>query len=167
MPAQIFPVNTTHPLPRKGDLGAFGTVRRFDIHTGIDLYCKEDAAVSSIEEGVVVAVEKFTGEHAGSPWWNNTWAVLVEGPSGVICYGEIVPSVEVGQRVHMGGLLGHVTPVLKKDKGVTPVTMLHFELYEEGTRESVWWRLGEPCPENLKDPTSLLKKLLSANQKRY
>jgi Membrane proteins related to metalloendopeptidases len=148
-------------LPAAGEPGAFGTVRKHDVHTGVDIYARENATVYAIENGVIVAIEKFTGEHADSPWWNNTWSILVEGVSGVVCYGELRPMdwLEVGDRVSNGEMIGMVVPVLKKDKGVTPTSMLHFELYKPGTTSSVWWHHGEPQPETLLDPTELLKTI--------
>lgn len=155
------PVVITHSIPRSGEPGAFGAVRKHDIHTGIDLYCQDNAEVRVIEEGRIVAIEAFTGSHADSPWWNDTWAVLVEGSSGVICYGEIrvYKSYEVGMQMYPGDCIGHVIPVLKQDKGVTPTTMLHFEVYRPGTMKTVWWHHGEPQPESLLDPTELVRKL--------
>ncbi len=78
-------------IPREGEPGAFGAVRRHDVHTGVDLHCGAGQSVLAVERGVVVAVEEFTGPAAGSPWWLPTRAVLVEGASGVVLYGEVVP----------------------------------------------------------------------------
>lgn len=112
----------------------------------------------------MVEIEEFTGENAESPWYNNTQAVLVEGPSGVVLYGEIKPNIflKKGDSVVSGQLLGSVLPVLKQDKG-NGTSMLHFELYSKGTRKSVWWFHGKPKPENLQDPTF---KLLSIKTER-
>ena len=134
--------------------GRFGAVRKFDIHTGVDLYCDERHEVVAVEPGTVVAIETFTGPNAGSPWWHETLAVLVEGASGVVLYGEIVPraGLEVGTLLGSGEVVGRVARVLKKDKGL-PMTMLHLELYASGTRASSWWKLGEPRPTTLLDPT--------------
>lgn len=139
--------------------GAFGAVRKFDIHTGVDIYCAECTPVVALETGIIVGIEDFTGQNAESPWWNDTQAILVEGPSGVVLYGEIVvkDGLQVGDEVREGYRLGSVKTVLKKDKGL-PMTMLHFELYDHGTRESVWWRLDDDRPQNLRDPTELLKQ---------
>ena len=114
------------------------------------------------ENGIVVNVEKFTGEWAGSPWWNNTESILIEGVSGVICYGEIEVSSTVRNRkyVFAGEILGRVIPVLKKDKGKNPMNMLHIELYKKGTKESVVWNLDEDKPDNLLDVTDILKPLI-------
>ena len=113
-----------------------------------------------MESGTVVAVEPFTGAHVpppdSSPWWNDTWAVLVEGPSGVIVYGEILPAVHPGDAVAAGQPLGIVIPVLRRDKG-RPTTMLHLEWMRPGARQTVWWRLGQPQPEELRDPAGLME----------
>lgn len=135
------------------DEGQFMAVRKYDIHTGIDLYCREGSKVYAIEDGEVVAIENFTGELAGSPWWNNTQAVLMEGKHGVICYGEIepLPTIALGTRIKEGEVIGKVLKVLKKNKG-KPMSMLHLELYKHGTRKTVWWKHGEPQPEELLNP---------------
>lgn len=157
----ISPVHTSQAIPEPGSPGSFGAVRKHDVHTGIDLYCQPYERIFTVEAGTVVAVEKFTGEHADSPWWNNTWAVLIEGESGVICYGEgrFHYYIEPGYEVVEGEDLGVVERVLKVDKGVNPPTMLHFELYKHGTRKTVWWHHGEPQPEELLDPTELVNRL--------
>lgn len=158
---RTFPVAVSHPIPQEGEPGAFGAVRKYDIHTGIDLYTIPNEVVQVVEDGIIVAIEHFTGEDAGSPWWNDTWAILVESKSGVICYGEILPYAHfrVGMNVLCGEKLGMVIPVLKTYKGVNPTTMLHFELYTHGTRSTVWWHHGQPQPLNLLDPTPMIRSL--------
>ena len=140
--------------------GRFAAVRRYDMHTGIDLYAPPGTEVVAVERGKVVLVEDFTGPRAGSPWWHDTQAVLVEGASGVVCYGEMTPIVKLGAEVERGDLLGHVERVLRRDKG-RPTSMLHVELYRPGTRETVHWDLDEPQPEDLLDPTDLLVEALA------
>lgn len=82
-----------------------------------------------------------------------------------MCYGEIAVQVgiAVGARVHREDCLGGVKTVLRKDKG-RPMTMLHLELYKHGTRETVWWHLGEPKPLNLLDPTPFLVAALAKEE---
>ena len=75
--------------------GAFGKKRKNHQHEGIDLYCEKGDEVLAIEDGVVIKIKKFTGEHVGSNWWNNSWCVLVEGVTGVFNYGEIIPNKEI------------------------------------------------------------------------
>lgn len=147
--------------------GQFGVVRKHDIHTGVDLYTYPGMPVLPVEDGVVVAIEDFTGPQAGSPWWNETQAVLVEGASGVVCYGELSPlrDLTVGDLVGVESCLGCVKTVLRKDKG-RPMTMLHLELYKKGQRETAWWRHGEPCPDGLLDPTPFLEAALEAYQEQ-
>ena len=136
--------------------GSFGAIRKYDIHTGIDLYCPLGTSVLAMEDGVVVHVDlDFTGPGGGSPWWNTTGVVMVEGKTGVIAYGEITPAVSVGAEVKAGERIGVVDcPVLKKNKG-KPMTMLHLELYKHGARDTVWWHHDEPQPESLLDPEVL------------
>lgn len=139
--------------------GDFGAIRKHDIHTGLDIYCEPNQIVVAVEDGEVISIENFTGEHANppSPWWHNTKAVLVEGKSGVVVYGEIKPldSIKVGKKMRRGQNIGHVITVLKKNKGL-PMTMLHLELYKSGTKETIVWDLGKPQPENLLNPISKL-----------
>ncbi len=150
-------------LSKYGSEGCFGAIRKYDIHTGVDLYCENGQKVVAMEDGEVVLIENFTGENAipKSPWWNETQAVLIEGKSGVICYGEIKPasSLEVCSKVEKGDFIGTVVQVLKEDKG-KPMSMLHLELYKKGTRKTVIWELGKEKPENLLDISKFLDALL-------
>lgn len=154
------------PAQMPEDPGRFGAVRKHDIHTGVDLYTRLGMPVVTVEEGTVVGIEKFTGPEAGSPWWHDTEAVLVEGLSGVVVYGEIGPlrHIEVGMELERCACVGAVKTVLRKDKG-RPMNMLHFELYEHGARETVWWRLGEPRPPGLLDPTERLVEAMGQYKK--
>lgn len=145
-------------IPETGHAGSFGAVRKFDIHCGVDLYCDLNQEVVAVEDGVVVALDIFTGVLAGSPWWNETYAVYVEGESGVVVYGEIKPTEKMtpGCKVKRGDLIGNVITVLRKDKGL-PMNMLHLELHKKGTRTWQWWNLESPKPDTLIDPTIYLK----------
>ena len=139
--------------------GDFGVSRKYCVHTGVDCYCEPQQNVVAVEDGEVVAIEEFTGEHANppSPWWNNTKAILVEGESGVVVYGEIKPleTIKIGKKIRKGQNIGNVITVLKKDKGL-PMTMLHLELYKSGTRETAIWNLNESQPDNLLNPSEKL-----------
>lgn len=138
------------------DFGSFGSVRRHDIHTGVDLYCEVGTEVQAVEDGVVLSIEPFTGPGADSPWWNDTHAILIRGPSGVVTYGEVAPRVQVGDRLRAGDTVAVVeTPVLKRFKG-KPMVMLHIELMTTDAEGTVWWKLDEPRPVTLMDPTILL-----------
>jgi murein DD-endopeptidase MepM/ murein hydrolase activator NlpD len=131
-------------LSKIPEQGRFGGRRKFDTHTGVDIYCQQGTPVTPIEPGLVVGVCDFTGPDAGSPWWLPTKAVLVEGNSGVVLYGEIDPAVKVGEYLYLGSIIGFVERVLRNDKGL-PTTMLHLELYQRGYRgEGEWWREEKP-----------------------
>ena len=143
------------PVPQH--VGAFGVTRKFHTHEGVDLYCLNGDPVYCMEHGIVKCIVPFTGEHAGSPWWHNTFAVVVEGEHGVINYGEISPHplLKVGDRVQQGDHIGDVVEVLLKDKG-RPRSMLHLELRTRGPFHLETWEPHEVKPEWLLDPTPLL-----------
>lgn len=142
--------------------GAFSKVRKNHIHEGIDLYCPEGENVYAMEQGKIVNILPFTGKLCSSDWWEDTQCIMIEGKSGVINYGEITVSnaLKVGQEIDEGQFLGKVKTVLKKNKG-RPMTMLHLELYENGTVNPIAsWQLNTQKPECLKDPTLLMNQVL-------
>lgn len=145
-------------VPKAPSQGAFGVARKHDVHTGVDLYTHNGAPVRALQAGEVVKIEDFTGAKAQSPWWNETQAVLVENDEGVIVYGEMTPKdgLSVGSKIQAGDLLGQVKQVLKKDKGKNPPSMLHLEYMRKGSRDTLWWQLGEPQPASLLSPDVLL-----------
>jgi hypothetical protein len=159
--------------------GRFGTHRRFDIHTGVDLYCDPGCIVQAPESGWVVGYEHFTGAHApgsdSSPWWNDTYALILKSNSGRYwLLGEMTPyqGFIPGSDVIIGEPIGVVDiPVLKRYKG-RPRYMLHVEQYQAlppgytgwyvcpgDVSASVWWKHGEPKPSRLIDPTPDLERL--------
>ena len=156
-----------NPMPSIENLGqgAFGAVRKFDVHTGIDLYCNPGDPVYAIECGEVVGIIDFTGTKTNSEWWHDTRAVLVEGSSGVFVYGEIEErnGLKIGDNIECGDLIGNVITVLKKDKG-KPMTMLHLELYEHKFRETLTWELGKEKPFQLLDPTKILSEIIKNHE---
>lgn len=143
-------------MPHSG--GLFGAVRKHDIHTGIDLYCHQYDDVFAIEDGIVINICPFTGEKAGSVWWNETDAILIKGKSGVILYGELQPLVKVGVNIKEGDLIGKILRVFKKDKGL-PMDMLHLELYDsEYIGDGEIWNINQEMPKLLKDPNILINE---------
>ena len=159
----MFPLkNYKYEIPTNPSIepGAFGAVRKLDIHTGVDLYCENGDYVYAIEDGEVTAVIPFTGEHAESPWWENTFAILIYNAENdrTILYGEVTtqPRLFSGNFItkESNSIIGFVKRVLKKDKGIVPSTsMLHMEVYQGKVTDAVWWKLGEPKPESLQDVT--------------
>lgn len=154
----MLPLNTVINIEDIPVDGRFGTQRKYDTHTGIDLYCEEGTPVMSMESGRIVNICDFTGEKAGSPWWRDTKAVLIEGESGIILYGEIQPLHywRRGDQIAEGSIIGHVKTVIKNDKG-KPMTMLHMEWYEKGYRGDGEWWIDER-PAKLKNIEEYLKQ---------
>jgi murein DD-endopeptidase MepM/ murein hydrolase activator NlpD len=155
-PIKIDVINT---LP----YGRFGFVRKFDIHTGVDIYCPDGEPVFAIEDGIVTDISHFTGEYTkpeSTPWWENTMAIAIEGKSGVILYGEVYePSLRIGDKISEGQHIGNVKRVLKKDKGL-PMSMLHIELYRCGYRgDCVVWNSDEEQPKDLLNIETILLPL--------
>lgn len=157
-PLWKFPVSGNF-VPESPHPGSFGFKRNHGgKHTGVDLYCENNEEVYAVEDGVVINIEHFTGEWDNSPWWNNTDCILVEGFSGVVCYGEIKTTLKVGDFVIRGQHIANVVRVIK-DKlhpeinGWKP-NMLHLELYKHGTKKA-----SEHFSTSLINPT---QKLLSA-----
>ena len=157
----IYPISgwDTYGTPVGDHPGAFGVRRKHNIHEGVDIYCDDGARVRAVEDGVVSNICWFTGPFAGSPWWRPTMAVMVEGATGLVVYGEVSHvrpgNIDVGAQVRAGQHIGYVTRVLKKDKG-KPTSMLHIELRAHGHTESSVWELDQPKPDWLLDPTPYL-----------
>lgn len=175
----------TPPLPDQGSgvyipkgkhPGAFGAVRKHDVHTGVDLYARAGEHVRAVEPGVIISIFDFTGANTfdqdGKPmsWWDDTKAVLVKGASGVIVYGEITPDkyLVVGQVISRHALIGCVKAVLpaskiRKDIPHHSNIMLHMELYtnEAAEKNFRWksWEIRRPRPDGLLDPTPFLTNM--------
>lgn len=162
----MLPLKCKIKLPSKDQPGSFGHIRKYDIHTGIDLYCSIGETVYAIEDGIISNYGPFTGIGAGSDWWENTDYICIKGKSGKILYGEIDINKHLLAKTNVkkGDVLGYVKKVLRVDKG-KPMTMLHIELYNEqyaGTGET--WELDQIKPKYLEDITVLLNKELETKR---
>lgn len=154
-------------IPVGNHPGAFSTQRKHEKHTGLDLYCMDDTNVFAVESGTVVNIEHFTGEWDNSPWWENTDCIMIEGATGVVCYGEVsVPYwISVGRKVFRGEHIANVKRVLKQGKERPDIpghrtSMLHMELYPFGTRKA-----SNGFEENLlQDPTPFLLEATNAHK---
>lgn len=162
-----FPIKSNNFIPTGDHPGAFGVKRKYDTHTGVDLYCNHGDPVCAVENGRIVGIENFTGPKDNTPWWNDTQCILVEGASGVVNYGEVAPlSVKIGDIVDKRYPIALVERVLKKGKKREDIphhslSMLHIELYEHGTRKSCsLWEHDAPNPKGLLDPTKFLLESL-------
>lgn len=148
-------------IPKYPHPGSFGYVRKNHIHEGVDLYANEGDNVIAIEDGEVKSIIPFTGEIAESPWWNNTYSILIEHKGYTINYGELIPeeNLKIGDKIKAGEVIGKIKTVLLKDKG-RPMAMLHLEMYTSGTKEPIKeWKINSKQPEGLLDPTGLLEEL--------
>lgn len=148
--------------------GWFGSKRKYDIHTGIDLYCKPDTDVYAFEDGEVVDIDWFTGTKADCPWWFDSKFMAIAGKSGTIIYGEIVPMDLKGCKVKAGQKIGRTVRIVKKPPKSYIIghrmDMLHIELIQTG--EAKWggdWTHDEDRPKFLKDPTIYLYGLKPTN----
>jgi hypothetical protein len=151
-------------------VGDFAYRRSHYYHPGIDLYCADLQPVQTIEPGVIVNIDNFTGPNStpSSPWWLETFSIMVEGESGVIGYCELMPlsNLKIGTKLLGGETIALITPVLKKDKG-NGRTMLHLEQYLPGTRQHAHWELDTPKPESLVNPRQLLEKIINLAPCQY
>lgn len=152
----MLPVRMTAPFQ---PCGLFGAIRRFDIHTGVDFYCEHGEPVTALQGGIVTDVFTFTGDSVGTPWWNETSAVVVECGAITYVYGEIDSCVNIGDNINIGDVLGFASTVLKKDKGVTPPCMLHMEVWNTNKYiKNFTWGLLETKPEGLLDPLTVIEQ---------
>lgn len=136
---------------------SYGAVRKYDIHTGVDLYCDEWTPVYSIEPGTVVKVMPFTWEKIDMPWWLDTDCVMVEWKSGVWLYGEISTHLQEWDQLNAWDLIGKVKRVLRNDKW-RPTSMLHVELMKHWSRR--WYSSHDEWAwDVLEDPTPYLMKI--------
>lgn len=163
----VFPLRYCPLVPTGDHPGAFGTRRKFDVHTGVDLYGRHGQEVYAIRSGSVVEVALFTGAKVGSPWWKETWAVTVEDEEGYYVYGEISTILEKGQKIITGSVIGEIAQVLQTHK-LNPtipghsVSMLHMERYSKKyqlTAEFADWKLDQDKPGFLLNPSEVLVQL--------
>ena len=143
-------------IPIYPHCGSFSAKRKYDRHRGVDLYAPCGTVVTAVEDGVVKVIRPWTGVDANCDWWEDTDAILIEGVSGLVVYGEIEinSKLNIGDRVYPGDILGKVKTVLKKDKG-RPMSMLHLELREPGFYNNIdknWTNV----PDGISDPASYL-----------
>lgn len=167
-----FPINFERfrGLPINRHPGAFGCPRKYDIHTGVDLYLDKESGVYAIEEGIVAKYDLFTGGEK-MPWWNTTYALSVKGENCFWVYGEIESDLRIGDKVKRGQKVGEVLPVISKDKIRLDIPghsnyMLHLEKcdlsWETECKDLQWsgWYYNNSKPRYLLDPTQDLINVL-------
>lgn len=149
-------IKTEVEIPIFPHCGSFSALRKYDRHRGIDLYAPEGTVVSTVEDGIVKMIRPWTGEKANCNWWEDTDAILIEGISGLIVYGEIEinKNIKVGDSLTRGTIIGKVKTVLKKDKG-RPMSMLHLEVRDIGFYTNIDKNWTD-VPNGISDPAPYL-----------
>jgi len=142
------PIGKYHPA-------GFGYSKNHNVHTGVDLYVPEHTSVHSVERGTVIDIIQFTGP--GTPYSNllATDAILIEGNSGVVLYGEVevLKDIQIGQLIEPGSKIALIKCAIVNQ------AMLHLEWYTAGTIKPVIWKQNTAQPKCLLDPTSNLLAL--------
>lgn len=91
-------------IPIKYHFGAFGAMRRFDRHRGVDLYAPVGSKVFAVQNGIVKDIRPWTGIKADCDWWEDTEAISIEGEDGLVVYGEISvnKTLKIGDEIKTG-----------------------------------------------------------------
>lgn len=172
-----FPINTqkNRGIPINAHPGAFGNARKYDFHTGVDLYGTPGDWVYAIEDGEILSIDRFTGKRPDS-WWLPTDAIIVKSENHNWVYGEIIPNstLKIGDIVKAGQLLGELTPVLPPEKlrldiPKHSVTMLHLEKYDNTYELDMGWAIWKERldrPKYLLDPTNDLIDILQSSYRK-
>ena len=120
-------------------------------HAGVDLYANAGDPVLAAEAGRVVNTQSFlAGSHA----------ILVEGPSGVILYGEVTKNSWREFGANKGTRVAKGQPIARVARLPSGSHMLHMEGYSVGTRKNERWR--KVTPANLRDLSSFLLRAKAA-----
>lgn len=142
------PIGKYHPA-------GFGYSKNHNVHAGVDLYVPDNIPVMSVETGTVVNIFQFTGP--GTPYSSlfQTEAIMIEGATGVVLYGEVEvkKDIQIGQLIEAGSKIANIKCAIQDQP------MLHLELYKHGTKTPCVWKQGNSQPKSLLDPTSYLLSL--------
>lgn len=127
--------------------GSFGSKRKTNYNTGVDLFCPPEVDVCALESGTIVKIIiKDTFK-----------IIMIEGYSGVVAYGNVLPEEDLveGMEIEKGDVLGTTIPyyVHTKTGEELIISKLHIEYYRHGTRFPEFWTFGCEKPKRLLDPT--------------
>jgi murein DD-endopeptidase MepM/ murein hydrolase activator NlpD len=167
----------------EGTEGAFWEDRGDRHHCGVDIYAPEGSNVLAMDDGRVLEVGVFTAPQK-VPYWHVTHYVFIDHGDALIArYAELRDvTVESGQTVKAGQVVGHVGSVInvEKIKASSPgyiqrlkrngrASMLHLELYRTlpGTLKAYLGgnTFGGVKPGGLLDPTDVLKVLGASDER--
>ena len=155
-------------IPTYKEPGSFGFKRKYEIHNGVDIYCKDGSDVFAVEDGIVVDIKPFTGKQNGTDWWNDTWAICVKGKSGVVCYGEMEEqfNFKIGDTIKTNDCIGKIKAVLPEHKIRKDIrhhnnAMLHIQLFKdyENDEQLADWYPNQERNKFLLDPTPYLQMI--------
>ena len=173
---KYWPVTNSYSkkIPIKGTPGSFWEDRGDRRHCGIDIYAPKGSDVLSIDTGKVIDVGVFTSPKMTS-YWNLTKYIVIQTQKDLFYkYAELEDvTVNVGQIVKPGQIIGHVGTVLKLNKisNKEPKyikvikknkndSMLHFEVLKSIQKNTPNYKGGNwfSCtrPDNFFDPSPYL-----------
>jgi murein DD-endopeptidase MepM/ murein hydrolase activator NlpD len=119
-------------------------------HCGVDLGGEYLDMVVACQSGVVVELLPFN---------LGTWAVMVQNDNNglVFSYNEVEKGSWNEFKVARGSKLTPGQPIARIGRmGKKQSTMLHFEIYQTGTKRTHGWPRDGARPEALRDPTKYL-----------
>lgn len=152
------PLGKYHP-------SGFGARRKYNLHTGVDLFCDHNQPLASVEDGIIIGIRNFSKKKV--PWLNQTRVILIEGKTGVVAYCNVKEreGLRVGDEVLAGEIIGNVIRInKKKKKNKKDLCMLHLELYSPGTKKRAKWSYNFPKPPQLLNPTQHLLDIITDSQ---
>ena len=144
-PLPFRPTESYHVDPRRFGAPREGGARA---HAGCDLYVPVGSPVLAVSDGLVIT---------RYPFYEGTWAVVVDHGSFVARYGEIAfrdyPAAHTGAKIKQGQVIGEVGRLTGYE-----FFMLHYEMYLAGTTEPLTDKNNPPFQRhrNLMDPTAFL-----------
>jgi murein DD-endopeptidase MepM/ murein hydrolase activator NlpD len=118
-------------------------------HCGVDLGGKPGDMVVACQSGTVVELQSF---HLG------TWALMIQNDEHglVFSYNEVAKGSWAEFGVGKGSRVSGGQPIARVGLMGKNSSMLHFEIYQTGTRRTYSWPQGSSRPEKLRDPTKYL-----------
>lgn len=172
------PNSYSKKVPIKGAKGSFWEDRDDRRHCGIDIYAPKGSKVLSIDNGKVIHIDIFTSPNI-LPYWNLTKYVIIQNNNDLFFkYAELEDiTVEIGQIINAGDIIGTVGSVLKLNKithkspkyiqeikkNKTP-SMLHFEIYSSNPAKSNQYLggnwFGNKKPKHILNPNNHLRNTI-------
>lgn len=181
-----WPVGADLPrrIPQPGESGSFWENRGDRHHAGVDLYAPASTPVLAIQAGRVLQTYVHTSPGI-CPYWNTTYAIVLQLPSGLILryaeLGEVMVSIDqvvtcaeiigkIGQVLLPNRVLPTDPPYIQLLKDTHHSAMLHLEAYATPPPEQDERYLGGNYfgltvpPPDLINPTQILEEIILLEQ---